>query len=75
MSISELKIYTTLRAQCESTLQACLDLLEERKAKQELEFAQTMASLDVLNRKISFYEDQLAGDTYAFTLYPSEFKK
>ncbi|WP_223068075.1 MerR family transcriptional regulator [Paenibacillus caui] len=75
MSMTELKRYTEWRAMGDKTIPERLDLLEERKRLVELEIQALEQNLDILNRKIVFYEDQLKGKQYEFVLYPKEKEK
>ncbi|WP_068504330.1 MerR family transcriptional regulator [Paenibacillus kribbensis] len=72
MSLAELKQYTDWRSQGDDTIPERLDLLEQRKHLLELEIQALQQNMDVLNRKIVFYKDQLKGNKYAFVLYPKE---
>lgn len=70
MSMTELKQYTKWREIGEETIPERMELLEKRKdlVKQEIEDLQK--NLDILNRKVEFYNDQLKGKKYDFVLYP-----
>lgn len=70
MSMAELKQYTEWRARGDETIPDRLELLEQRKRFVELEIQALQQNLDVLNRKIVFYNDQMKGDKYDFVLYP-----
>lgn len=70
MSMAELKQYTLWRAEGDSTLQHRLDLLKQRQLLLRHEMAELEQNLDIVTRKIGFYDDRLAGETYAFVLYP-----
>lgn len=72
MSMTELKQYTKWRAMGEATIPERLDLLEKRRHLVELEMQALQQNLEILKRKIEFYEDQLQGNTYEFVLYPSK---
>ncbi|MEC0182424.1 MerR family transcriptional regulator [Paenibacillus peoriae] len=72
MSLTELKQYTDWRAQGDDTIPERLDLLEQRKHLLELGIQALQQNMDVLNRKIVFYKDQLKGNKYEFVLYPKE---
>ncbi|ALC81209.1 MULTISPECIES: MerR family transcriptional regulator [Bacillus] len=72
MSMTELKQYTKWRAMGEATIPERLDLLEKRKRLVEQEMLALQQNLDILNRKVEFYEDQLKGNKYEFVLYPNE---
>lgn len=72
MSMTELKQYTRWREMGEATIPQRLDLLEKRRRLVEQEMQALQQNLDILNRKIVFYEDQLKGNKYEFVLYPSE---
>ncbi|WP_379968261.1 MerR family transcriptional regulator [Ectobacillus sp. sgz5001026] len=72
MSMTELKQYTRWREMGEATIPQRLDLLEKRRSLVEQKMQALQQNLDVLNRKIVFYEDQLKGNKYEFVLYPSE---
>ena len=70
MSLTELKQYTEWRAIGDETIPERLDLLEQRKRLVELGDIQTLQhSLDILNRKVVFYNDRLKGNKYDFVLY------
>jgi DNA-binding transcriptional MerR regulator len=72
MSVTELKKYTKWRSMGDETIPDRLDLLEKRKHLVELEMQALQQNLDILNRKIEFYNDQLEGKKYEFVLYPNE---
>lgn len=72
MSVIELKKYTEWRSMGDETIPDRLNLLEERKHLVELEMQALQQNLDILNRKIEFYNDQLKGKKYEFVLYPNE---
>lgn len=72
MSVTELKKYTKWRSMGDETIPDRLDLLEKRKHLVELEMQALQQNLDILNRKIEFYNDQLEGEKYEFVLYPNE---
>lgn len=72
MSMTDLKQYTKWRAMGEATIPERLDLLEKRKRLVEQEMLALQQNLDILNRKVEFYEDQLKGNKYEFVLYPNE---
>jgi len=59
MSMAELKQYTEWRAMGESTILERLDLIEKRRNLVELEMKALQQNLDILNRKVQFYKDQL----------------
>ncbi|WP_083427945.1 MerR family transcriptional regulator [Bacillus sp. FMQ74] len=75
MSMTELKQYTTWRAMGDETIHDRMHLLEKRKHMVELEIQALQRNLEVLNRKIVFYKDQIKGDQYEFVLYPNEEQK
>jgi DNA-binding transcriptional MerR regulator len=70
MSITELKQYTKWRAMGDETIPERMDLLEKRKSLVEKEIQALQQNLDILNRKIVYYQDQLKGNKYEFALYP-----
>ncbi|MFS0906600.1 MerR family transcriptional regulator [Priestia aryabhattai] len=72
MSVTELKKYTKWRSMGVETIPDRLDLLKKRKHLVELEMQALQQNLDILNRKIEFYNDQLEGKKYEFVLYPNE---
>ncbi|MBT2649855.1 MerR family transcriptional regulator [Bacillus sp. ISL-34] len=72
MSMTELNQYTKWRTMGEETIPKRLDLLEKRKHLVELEMQALQQNLDILNRKIEFYNDQVKGNKYEFVLYPNE---
>ncbi|MDQ0088958.1 DNA-binding transcriptional MerR regulator [Paenibacillus anaericanus] len=72
MTMAELKQYTQWRAMGEYTIPERLDLLEQRKHLVEHEIKALQQNLDILNRKIEFYHDQLTGIKYEFVLYLNE---
>lgn len=72
MSVPELKKYTKWRSMGDETIPDRLDLLDKRKHLVELEMQALQQNLDILNRKIEFYNDQLEGKKYEFVLYPNE---
>jgi DNA-binding transcriptional MerR regulator len=72
MLVTELREYTKWRKIGDETIPERLDLLKNRKHLVEREIKVLQQSLDILNRKIEFYNDQLKGKTYEFTLYPNE---
>ncbi|MDN4602393.1 MerR family transcriptional regulator [Paenibacillus sp. 11B] len=72
MSMVELKQYTEWRAMGEETMYDRLHLLEQRKGKVEQEIQALQENLDILNRKIMFYHDQINGDKYEFVLYSEQ---
>jgi DNA-binding transcriptional MerR regulator len=72
MSMAELKQYTKWRAMGDETIPERMDLLEKRKHLVEQEIQALQQNLDILNRKIVFYKDQLKGNKYKFILYPDE---
>lgn len=72
MLVTELREYTKWRKIGDETIPERLDLLKNRKHLVEREIQVLQQSLDILNRKIEFYNDQLKGKTYEFTLYPNE---
>lgn len=67
MSMTELKQYTKWRAMGEATIPERLDLLEKRKRLVEQEMQALQQNLDILNRKVEFYEDQLKGNKYGLS--------
>jgi DNA-binding transcriptional MerR regulator len=62
MSMTELKQYTEWREMGDETISERLDLFEKRKRLVELEIQTLQDSLDILNRKIVFYNDKLKGN-------------
>ncbi|MCM3537882.1 MerR family transcriptional regulator [Priestia endophytica] len=72
MLVTELREYTKWRKIGDETIPERLNLLKNRKHLVEREIQVLQQSLDILNRKIEFYNDQLKGKTYEFTLYPNE---
>ncbi|KAF4326081.1 hypothetical protein G195_000289 [Phytophthora kernoviae 00238/432] len=72
MSMVELKQYTEWRAMGEETMYDRVHLLEQRKGKVEQEIQALQENLDILNRKIMFYHDQINGDKYEFVLYSEQ---
>lgn len=72
MSMAELKQYTQWREQGDSTLRERLDLLKGRHAILVKEMAERAQNLNVMERKIAFYEDHLKGRQYAFVLHPEK---
>lgn len=75
MSMTELKQYTKWRAMGDETIHERMNLLEKRKRLVELEIQALQQNLVILDRKITFYRDQLKGDKYEFVLYPNEDEK
>jgi DNA-binding transcriptional MerR regulator len=61
MSMTELKQYTEWREMGDETISERLDLFKKRKRLVELEIQSLQDSLDILNRKIVFYNDKLKG--------------
>lgn len=59
MSIKELKQYTKWRAMGEEKIPKRLELIERRKHLVEEEILVLQQSLDILNHKISFFNEQL----------------
>ncbi|MWV42753.1 MerR family transcriptional regulator [Paenibacillus sp. HJL G12] len=72
MSLTELKQYTDWRAMGDTTIPDRLELLDQRKHFVEMEIQALQQNLDILNRKILFYHDQLTGNKYDFILYPDK---
>ncbi|MED3726168.1 MerR family transcriptional regulator [Priestia filamentosa] len=72
MLVTELREYTKWRKIGDETIPERLNLLKNRKHLVEREIQVLQQSLDILNRKIEFYNDRLKGKTYEFTLYPNE---
>ncbi|MEC1587109.1 hypothetical protein P9D80_17555 [Bacillus spizizenii] len=56
----------------EETIHERMHLLEKRKHMVEIEIQALQQNLQVLNRKIECYKDQIKGDQYEFVLYPNE---
>ncbi|MBS4219664.1 MerR family transcriptional regulator [Bacillus sp. FJAT-49711] len=75
MSMEELKKYTEWRAMGEATITERLALLKKRRRLMELEMQALQKNMDILNRKVTFYEDQIKGNKYDFVLYPNEERK
>lgn len=59
--MTELKQYTAWRAMGDETIHDRMHLLEKRKHMVELEIQALQQNLQVLNRKIEFYKDQIKG--------------
>ena len=72
MSITELKQYTKWRAIGEETILDRKKLLEKRKNLLAQQIQQMQESMNILNQKIEFYQDQLDGNKYEFVLYHNE---
>ncbi len=72
MSITELKQYTKWRAIGEETILDRKKLLEKRKNLLAQQIQQMQESMNILNQKIDFYQDQLDGNKYEFVLYHNE---
>lgn len=68
MSITELKQYTDWRAKGDETIQDRKMMLEQKKSSVEQEMKDLQKNLDILKRKIEFYEDRLNGHHYEFVL-------
>ncbi|BDR59350.1 MerR family transcriptional regulator [Xylocopilactobacillus apicola] len=77
MSITQLKTYVKLRAQGDATIPARLQLLGEVKQKCLDEIAQVEENLTVLNRKMDWYAEKMAGsipDDEDFERYLARFR-
>lgn len=72
MSITELKQYTKWRAIGEETILNRKKLLEKRKNLLAQQIQQMQESMNILNQKIEFYQDQLDGNKYEFVLDHNE---
>ncbi len=72
MSITELKQYTKWRAIGEETILNRKKLLEKRKNLLAQQIQQMQESMNILNQKIEFYQDQLDGNKYEFVHYHNE---
>jgi len=72
MSIQELKQYTVWRAIGEETILDRKKLLEKRRSLLAQELQQMQESMNTLNQKIEFYQDQIDGNKYDFVLYHNE---
>lgn len=59
MRITELKQYVALRAQGDATIEARKALLQKTKAQAEAELAERQANLQILTRKIDWYDGKL----------------
>ena len=59
MRITELKQYVALRAQGDATIEARKALLQKAKAQAEAELAERQANLQILTRKIDWYDGKL----------------
>lgn len=57
--ITELKQYVALRAQGDATIEARKALLQKTKAQAEAELAERQANLQILTRKIDWYDGKL----------------
>lgn len=68
MTITELKKYTEWRSMGDQTIYERKNLLEKRKQMVADEMKALQENLDILNRKIEFYEDRLKGHRYEFVL-------
>ena len=68
MSLADLKQYTQWRSEGDTTISERLDLLKKQKRQVEIELEEFLQNLNVLNRKIEFYEDKLNGIEYDFKL-------
>lgn len=68
MSLADLKQYTIWRAEGDYTIQERLALLKQQKEKVEIELDNFLYNLEVLNKKIEFYEERLTGKELVFCL-------
>ncbi|MGX7419865.1 MerR family transcriptional regulator [Carnobacterium gallinarum] len=68
MSLADLKKYTILRAIGDSTIYERMMLLKNQKKEVESELEKFLFNLEVLTKKIEFYEDRLEGKEYSFRL-------
>lgn len=59
MRITELKQYVALRVQGDATIEARKALLQKAKAQAEAELAERQANLQILTRKIDWYDGKL----------------
>lgn len=72
MSVEELRAYTEWRAQGDDTIAERLNLLEKRRALVKEEMQKLQQSLDVLDRKIEFYQEKPNNPKLVFAYpYPS----
>ncbi|WP_456271189.1 MerR family transcriptional regulator [Bacillus sp. AK031] len=72
MSMAELKQYTKWRSMGDETIHNRMELLEKRQTLVRKEIQELQKNLDILDRKVVFYKDQLNGNKYDFILYPNE---
>ena len=62
MSMAELKQYTIWRAEGDATMLERMELLEKRRRLLEKDIQALMHNLEVIENKIDFYEERLAGN-------------
>ena len=62
MSMAELKKYTIWRAEGDATMLERMELLEKRRRLLEKDIQALMHNLEVIENKIDFYEERLAGN-------------
>ncbi len=77
MRITELKQYVALRAQGDATIEARKALLQKTKAQAEAELAERQANLQILTRKIDWYDgklDQSIDQVESFETYLQRFE-
>lgn len=77
MRITELKQYVALRAQGDATIEARKALLQKTKAQAEAELAERQANLQILTRKIDWYDgklDQSIDQAESFETYLQRFE-
>ncbi|SMH68756.1 MerR regulatory family protein [Latilactobacillus curvatus] len=77
MRITELKQYVALRAQGDATIEARKALLQKAKAQAEAELAERQANLQILTRKIDWYDgklDQGINQVESFETYLQRFE-
>ncbi|MGO2064496.1 MAG: MerR family transcriptional regulator [Latilactobacillus curvatus] len=77
MRITELKQYVALRAQGDATIEARKALLQKAKAQAEAELAERQANLQILTRKIDWYDgklDQSIDQVESFETYLQRFE-
>lgn len=77
MRITELKQYVALRAQGDVTIEARKALLQKTKAQAEAELAERQANLQILTRKIDWYDgklDQSIDQAESFEMYLQRFE-
>lgn len=77
MRITELKQYVALRAQGDATIEARKALLQKAKAQAEAELAERQANLQILTRKIDWYDgklDQSIDQVESFEMYLQRFE-